>query len=94
MSKIIGIDLGTTNSCVAVMDGATPKVLENLELLNTTLSKAKIPDGIKIGIIVRDKKIIVPNKETSFELNDRVILLASRDQLEKVEQLFKISPYF
>jgi len=28
MSKIIGIDLGTTNSCVAVMDGATPKVLE------------------------------------------------------------------
>jgi len=70
------------------------KILETSELLNTTLSKAKIPEGIKIGIIVRDKKIIVPNKETSFELNDRVILLASRDQLEKVEQLFKISPYF
>jgi len=70
------------------------KILETSELLNTILSKAKIPEGIKIGIIVRDKKIIVPNKETSFELNDRVILLASRDQLEKVEQLFKISPYF
>ena len=70
------------------------KILETSELLNTSLSKAKIPEGIKIGIIVRDKKVIVPNKETSFELNDRVILLASRDQLEKVEQLFKISPYF
>jgi molecular chaperone DnaK (HSP70) len=31
MSKIIGIDLGTTNSCVAIMDGKTPKVLENAE---------------------------------------------------------------
>ena len=38
MSKIIGIDLGTTNSCVAVMDGATPKVLENLEGARTTPS--------------------------------------------------------
>ncbi len=31
MSKIIGIDLGTTNSCVAIMDGKTPKVIENAE---------------------------------------------------------------
>ena len=31
MSKIIGIDLGTTNSCVAVMDGKNPRVLENAE---------------------------------------------------------------
>ena len=31
MAKIIGIDLGTTNSCVAVMEGSTPKVIENSE---------------------------------------------------------------
>ena len=31
MGKIIGIDLGTTNSCVAIMDGTTPRVLENAE---------------------------------------------------------------
>ncbi|MEE8455233.1 MAG: Hsp70 family protein, partial [Limibaculum sp.] len=31
MSKVIGIDLGTTNSCVAIMDGARPKVIENAE---------------------------------------------------------------
>ena len=31
MGKVIGIDLGTTNSCVAVMDGSTPKVIENAE---------------------------------------------------------------
>ena len=38
MGKVIGIDLGTTNSCVAVMDGSTPKVIENAEGLRTTPS--------------------------------------------------------
>ena len=38
MSKIIGIDLGTTNSCVAVMDGKNPKVIENAEGARTTPS--------------------------------------------------------
>jgi molecular chaperone DnaK len=38
MSKIIGIDLGTTNSCVAIMDGKTPKVIENAEGVRTTPS--------------------------------------------------------
>ena len=36
MSKIIGIDLGTTNSCVAIMDGKAPKVIENAEGARTT----------------------------------------------------------
>jgi molecular chaperone DnaK len=38
MAKVIGIDLGTTNSCVAVMEGTKPKVLENSEGANTTPS--------------------------------------------------------
>lgn len=38
MSKVIGIDLGTTNSCVAIMDGSTPKVIENIEGKRTTPS--------------------------------------------------------
>ena len=33
MSKVIGIDLGTTNSCVSVMDGKNPKIIENSEVL-------------------------------------------------------------
>ena len=38
MSKVIGIDLGTTNSCVAVMDGSNAKVIENAEGMRTTPS--------------------------------------------------------
>ena len=70
------------------------KILESSELLNVTLSDADIPEGIKIGLIVRDKNIIVPKKDTIFNLNDKVILLSSRENLSKIEELFKISPYF
>ena len=44
MSKIIGIDLGTTNSCVAIMDGKTPKVIENAEGARTTPSVVAFMD--------------------------------------------------
>jgi trk system potassium uptake protein TrkA len=70
------------------------KILESSELLNSSLSKANIPKGIKIGLIVRDKEVFVPKKETVFNLNDTVILLSSRENLPKIEDLFKISPYF
>src|SRR3981189_624030 len=49
MGKVIGIDLGTTNSCVAIMDGKTPKVIENAEGARTTASVvAFLEDGERL----------------------------------------------
>ena len=44
MSKVIGIDLGTTNSCVAIMDGSQPRVIENAEGARTTPSIVAFTD--------------------------------------------------
>ena len=44
MSKVIGIDLGTTNSCVSIMDGKEPKVIENAEGARTTPSMIAFTD--------------------------------------------------
>ena len=49
MSKIIGIDLGTTNSCVSIMEGSKPKVLENAEGARTTPSVVAFTDGVVLA---------------------------------------------
>ena len=48
MSKVIGIDLGTTNSCVAVMDGKNPKIIENSEGARTTPSMIGFADDERL----------------------------------------------
>lgn len=48
-NSIIGIDLGTTNSCVAIMEGSAPKIIENAEGFRTTPSVVAIlPDGSRL----------------------------------------------
>jgi molecular chaperone DnaK len=63
MSKIIGIDLGTTNSCVAIMDGKTPKVIENAEGARTTPSVVAIQeDGERlVGQPAKRQAVTNPN---------------------------------
>ena len=53
MGKIIGIDLGTTNSCVAIMDGAKARVLENAEGDRPLLLLSPIPRTVKLWLASR-----------------------------------------
>ena len=69
MSKVIGIDLGTTNSCVAVMDGDKPKVIENAEGQRTTPSVVAFTEDGERLIGTPAKRQAVTNPEhTYFQL--------------------------
>ena len=73
MAKVIGIDLGTTNSCVAVMEGSAPKVIENAEGARTTPSiVAFAPDGERL-IGQPAKRQAVTNPEHTFFAIKRLI---------------------
>ena len=71
MSKIIGIDLGTTNSCVAIMEGSQGKVLENVEGARTTPSVVSFGDETLIGMPA--KRVAVTNPENTIYAVKRLI---------------------
>jgi molecular chaperone DnaK len=73
MSKIIGIDLGTTNSCVAIMDGKSPKVIENAEGVRTTPSVVAIMDDGERLVGQPAKRQAVTNPTNTFFAIKRLI---------------------
>jgi molecular chaperone DnaK len=73
MAKVIGIDLGTTNSCVAVMEGATPKVIENSEGARTTPSIVAFTDDGERLVGQPAKRQGVTNPERTFFAIKRLI---------------------
>ena len=73
MAKVIGIDLGTTNSCVAVMDGKDARVIENAEGARTTPSMVALSDGDERLTGQPAKRQAVTNPEKTFFAVKRLI---------------------
>ncbi len=73
MAKVIGIDLGTTNSCVAVMEGSTPKVIENAEGSRTTPSIVAFTEDGERLVGQPAKRQAVTNPERTFFAIKRLI---------------------
>ncbi|MBV9570949.1 MAG: molecular chaperone DnaK [Alphaproteobacteria bacterium] len=73
MAKVIGIDLGTTNSCVAVMEGSTPKVIENAEGARTTPSVVAFTNDGERLVGQAAKRQAVTNPEYTFFAIKRLI---------------------
>src|SRR4026208_2402130 len=73
MAKIIGIDLGTTNSCVAIMEGSEPKVVENSEGARTTPSIVAFTDSGERRVGQAAKRQAVTNSENTLFAIKRLI---------------------
>ena len=91
MGKIIGIDLGTTNSCVAIMDGTTPRVLENAEGDRTTPSIiAYTQDGETLVGQPAKRQAVTNPQNTLFAIKR---LIGRRFQDEEVQRDVSIMPF-
>ncbi len=91
MGKVIGIDLGTTNSCVAVMEGSTPKVIENSEGARTTPSIVAITDDGERLVGQPAKRQAVTNPERTFFAIKRLIGRTFEDPMTQKD--LKLVPY-
>ncbi len=91
MGKVIGIDLGTTNSCVAVMEGANPKVIENAEGMRTTPSIVAFSDDGERLVGQPAKRQAVTNPEKTIFAVKRLIGRRYDDPM--VEKDKKLVPY-
>ncbi|WP_411957061.1 molecular chaperone DnaK [Paracoccus homiensis] len=90
MSKVIGIDLGTTNSCVAIMDGSQPKVIENSEGARTTPSIVGFTDGERLVGQSAKRQAVTNPSNTVFAVKR---LIGRRIGDEAVEKDKKLVPY-
>ena len=90
MSRVIGIDLGTTNSCVAIVEGGVAKVIENSEGARTTPSiVAYAKDEILVGAAA--KRQAVTNPKNTIYASKR--LIGRRFEEEAVQKDIKLMPY-
>ena len=64
------------------------------QLINKHLHEADLPDGIKIGLIVRDNDIIIPDKNSIIEVGDQVLFIAMSNEITKAEEIFQVRESF
>ncbi|WP_318463701.1 molecular chaperone DnaK [Photobacterium leiognathi] len=90
MSKIIGIDLGTTNSCVSVLDGDMPRVIENAEGERTTASVIAYTDGETLVGQPAKRQAVTNPENTLFAIKR---LIGRRFEDEEIQRDLSVMPY-
>ena len=91
MAKIIGIDLGTTNSCVSVLEGNTPKVIENAEGARTTPSIIAYMEDGEILVGAPAKRQSVTNPRNTLYAVKR--LIGRKFEEKEVQKDIDLMPY-
>ena len=86
---------GTIETAYTIMNGEyeviEAEIIETSELINKELKNSNLPDEIRIGAVLREDKIIIPQSNFVFLKDDKVVFLAKKDSISVVENIFRIS---
>jgi trk system potassium uptake protein len=89
------IHKGTIENAYSILNGEyeiiEAEIIETSELVNKELKNSNLPDDIRIGAILRGDEVIIPRSNFVFKKQDIVVLLAKKDFLHVVENMFRIS---
>ena len=86
---------GSIGTVYSLLDGEyefiEAKILAKSELLNKKIKESNLPEHIRIGAVVRKDAVIIPRSSFVFDKDDLVVLLAKREHLQEVENIFAVS---
>ena len=90
------IHKGTIENAYSILNGEyeiiEAEIIETSELINKELKNSNLPDEIRVGAILRGEKVIIARSNFVFKKEDIVVLLAKKDFLHVVENMFRLSP--
>ena len=86
---------GTVENAHSILNGEyeviEAEIIESSELINKELKNSDLPDEIRISAVLRNKEVIIPRSDFVFKKEDSVVLLAKKDFIQVVENMFRIS---
>ena len=89
------IHKGTIENAYTISNGEyeviEAEIIETSELINKELKNSNLPEEIRIGAVLRDKKVIIPKSNFVFKKEDQVVFLAKKDSISFVENIFRLS---
>ncbi len=66
------------------------QVLKSSKLINKTIEDAEFPSGLRVGLMKKENKIIIPDRETKIEIHNEILFLCMSDDIKKAEELFQV----
>ena len=89
------IHKGTIENAYTISNGEyeviEAEIIETSELINKEIKNANLPGEIRIGAVLRNKKVIIPRSDFIFQKNDNVVFIAKNDSISIVESIFRLS---
>mgnify|MGYP001275225935 FL=1 len=86
---------GTIENAYTISNGEyeviEAEIIESSELLSKELKNLNLPEEIRVGAVLRDKKVIIPTSAFTFKKDDRVVFIAKKDSISFVENIFRLS---